>query len=188
MRKFPIYILLAVLAAAFGACGTGGDDSDNWKDYKDWREAGEAFITEQEARTNPDGSPYYTKLVPVWDPEAYVLIHYFNDRELTKGNLSPLFTSTVDVKYYGKLYTDEPFDSSYTSTSPADSIYRVKCNGVIEGWSIALEDMRCGDTCEVVIPYQCGYGSASSGSVIKPYSTLVFGIKLVDIPYYEVNQ
>lgn len=162
------------------------DDDNTWDDYADWRNANEAWLSEQAARTNDDGTPYYTKLTPAWDTSAYVLIHYFNDRRLTEGKLSPLLTSTVDVKYIGRLYNDEPFDSSFTSQSPADSIYRTACNKVIRGWVIALEDMRVGDSCEVLIPYQQAYGAANSG-VIKPYSALNFGIKLVGIPYYEAK-
>lgn len=177
--------MLLGLLVAVAAC-KDDDEEKTWEDYADWREANEQWLAEQAALTNPDGTPYYTKLVPVWDPAAYVLIHYFNDRSETEGRLSPLFTSTVDVKYHGRLYDDEPFDSSYLRTEPADSVYRTACNEVIEGWSIALEDMRVGDTCEVLIPYQQGYGSTNSG-VIKPYSALRFGIKLVGIPYYEVR-
>ncbi|MDE6074493.1 MAG: FKBP-type peptidyl-prolyl cis-trans isomerase, partial [Muribaculaceae bacterium] len=51
---------------------------------------------------------------------------------------------------------------------------------------IALEKMHVGDSVEVIIPYQAGYGASSSGSIL-PYSTLRFGIKLVNIPYYEVR-
>lgn len=47
-------------------------------------------------------------------------------------------------------------------------------------------NMRVGDSARIVIPYNLGYGSSNSG-VIKPYSTLVFDLKLVDIPYYEVR-
>lgn len=181
MKKLPIFIMLVGLLAV--ACS---DDDKTWDDYADWREANEAWLAEQATRTNSDGTPYYTKVVPSWDTAAYVLIHYFNDRRLTEGKLSPLFTSTVDVKYIGRLYDDEPFDSSYLRQEPADSVYRTACNKVIQGWTIALEDMRVGDTCEVLIPYQQGYGAANSG-IIKPYSALKFGIKLVGIPYYEVR-
>ena len=57
---------------------------------------------------------------------------------------------------------------------------------MIEGWKIALVNMRVGDSVRVVIPYKLGYGASGSGA-IPPYSTLVFDMKLVDIPYYEVR-
>lgn len=183
MRRFPILcIIVALFAAIAASCG----DDNNWKDYTDWRNTNNAWIAAQADSLNPDGSKFYTRIVPDWDPGAYVLIHYFNDRSLTAGNLSPIYTSTVDVKYIGQLYDGTVFDTSFANTANGDSIYRTRLNGVIQGWTIALEDMRVGDSCEVVIPWQQGYGAQGSG-IIQPYSALKFGIKLVDIPAYEIR-
>lgn len=184
MKKLPLFFTFALVAILY-ACTPSS--SSIWDEYEAWRKNNESWLIEQQNRTNADGSKYYTTLVPDWDTTQYVLIHYFNDRKLTEGNLSPLFTSTVDVKYKGCLYNEEPFDSSYTNTaSYGDSIYRTQCNKVIQGWAVALEDMRVGDSCEVVIPYSMAYGAQESG-VIKPYSALKFNIKLVDIPFYEIK-
>ena len=111
-------------------------------------------------------------------------MHYFNDRSLTEGNLTPLSTSTVSVKYIGRLYNNEPFDSSYLAT---DSLFTTKVGDVISGWGIALQHMRVGDSVRVVIPYQQAYGATQSGSIL-PYSNLQFDIKLVDIPLYETKR
>lgn len=185
MKKSSLFFLFALAMMTF-SCSLGGESV--WEEYKDWRETNENWFNEQKTRLDADGSKYYTELVPVWDTSQCVLIHYFNDRKLTEGNLSPLYTSTVDVKYKGVMYDDEPFDSSYAFTYPyGDSLYRVQCNGVIQGWTVALEDMRVGDSCEVVIPHTLGYGSQEAG-VLKPYSALKFYIKLVDIPFYEVKE
>lgn len=185
MKKLPFFFIFAIVAIAFG-CSTGDDSA--WEEYADWRDANISWFNEQQNRTNADGSKYYTTLVPDWDTSNCVLIHYFNDRKLTEGNLSPLYTSTVDVKYIGHLYNGTPFDSSYTLTaSYGDSIYRTRCNKIIQGWVVALEDMRVGDSCEVIIPYTMAYGSQDAG-IIKPYSTLKFHIKLVDIPFYEIKE
>ena len=115
-----------------------------------------------------------------------MLIRYLNDRSLTAGNLSPLLTSTVDVKYIGRLYTGEAFDSSYNQKANGDSIFRTSLTGLIQGWQIALVNMNVGDSVEIIIPYNMGYGGSQTG-IIKPYSTLIFNLKLVDIPYYEVR-
>lgn len=185
MKKLPFLFILAITAIII-SCGS--NDDSTWEDYTQWRESNIAWFNEQKARANEDGSKYYNVLIPDWDTSQCVLIHYFNDRKLTEGNLSPLYTSTVDVKYKGCLYNDEPFDSSYTNTaSYGDSIYRTQCNNVIQGWVVALQDMRVGDSCEVVIPYSMAYGSQDLGT-IKPYSMLKFGIKLVDIPFYEIKE
>jgi FKBP-type peptidyl-prolyl cis-trans isomerase len=49
-----------------------------------------------------------------------------------------------------------------------------------------MENMRCGDSVEVIIPYGLAYGSTGSTS-IYPYSNLKFNIRLVDIPLYELK-
>lgn len=186
MKKFPIILTLCVVMACVVSCGTDDDDSDTWGDYKEWREDNEAWLEEQAALTNPDGTPYYERITPSWNPSAYVLMHWFNDRSLTAENLKPYSTSTVDVKYYGRLYDDVAFDSSYAQTAYGDSIYRTQLTQVITGWMIAVTQMHVGDSVDVLIPYQQGYNSSST-SVIKPYSALRFGIKLVDIPYLEIQ-
>lgn len=159
-------------------------DDDIESEYSDWYEANRAWYLSQAERTE-GGVKYYTPVTAPWDPKAEVLIHWFNDTNKTKNNLKPLFTSMVDVKYYLRLYDGTAVDSSYLSTTPGDSLFRCRLNnGVIEGWAIAVPRMHIGDSCRVLIPYNVGYGTTSSGD-IKPYSTLQFDIKLVGIPAYE---
>ncbi len=150
-------------------------------EYEDWREDNDAWFQKQMT------SGQYTVLTAAWDPSAKTLIRWHNDTMLTKGNLKPLITSTVDVKYHVSLYNGTPIDSSYYLTSPADSIYRSILNQNVEGWMIALTHMHVGDSCTVIIPYQQGYGSNKKSDVLIPYSTLVFNLKLVDIYKYKAN-
>lgn len=184
MKKLPYLLILIVAFAFVQSCKLDPDDAkDRWEYYKEWREANELWLQEQ-INKKVDGVQYYRKVVPQYDANAYVLIHYFNDRSQTLGNLSPIFTSTCDIKYYGRTYDNEQFDSSYLLTQNGDSIFRCTGASVIPGMAIALNDMRVGDSCEVIIPYQQAYGSTGNGS-IKPYSNLIFSMKLVDIPAYE---
>lgn len=183
MKKILLYLAGALGTVGLFSCNA--DDESTWDTYADWRETNITWIQAQEARTNADGTPYYTKVIPVWDSQAYVLMKFFNDRSKTEGNLSPMYTSTVNVKYRGRLYNDEPFDSSYLMTANGDSIFQTRPSSVIAGWAIALENMRVGDSCEVVIPYAQAYGATGSGT-IPPYSMLKFDIKLVDIVDYEL--
>lgn len=175
--------IIAITIIALAACNSS--DSDYWEDYAEWREANDQWLAEQQARTNADGTPYFTTIVPEWNPSSFILIHYFNDRSETEGNLSPLFTSTVDTRYYLHLYDGTVADSSSALTTNGPGIFRTKVNSVIQGWSAALTDMRCGDTAEVIIPYALGYGSTNMDPVL-PYSNLQFHMSLVDIPYYEL--
>ncbi len=163
---------------------TSYDDDNTWNDYSEWRDANNDWLLQQGALVGEDGQAFYNRVIPEWNKSAYVYMHFFNDRTKTIGNLSPLYTSTVSVKYIGKLYNDVPFDSSFTAV---DSLFTTKLSSVVSGWTIALQEMRVGDSARVVIPYQQGYGANAQGS-IPPYSALQFDIKLVDIPAYEVKQ
>lgn len=184
MRNLTKSILASLLLLVFvSACSD--DNEDTWKKYADWRELNASWLAEQEALT-VDGQKFYQKITPNYDKGNYVLIHWFNDREATKDNPQPFYTSTVDVKYIGRLYNDEAFDSSYTNTANGDSIFRTKVNGVIAAWTAALQEMHVGDSVQIIAPYQSAYGASSSG-IIKPYSNLVFNIKLVGIPYWEAK-
>ena len=183
---FLPFIVLVAVAASTVSCNTG-DDEDTWKDYAEWRDINEQWIAEMEALRLPDGSPEYTRVVPVWNRNAYVLMKWFNDTMQTRDNLRPLYTSTVDVKYLGQRYDSTPFDSSYVATTYGDSIFRTKASAVITGWAIALERMHVGDSVQVIIPYEQGYGATPVGkqgtsNFLRPYSALQFFIKLVDIP------
>lgn len=184
MKKYP-FILIAVMALGvmFSSCFKDEDDKTA-DEYAEWRESNTDWFEAQKILVE-DGKNYYKTVTAPWDPNAQVLIHWFNDTTKTQGNLKPKFTSMVDVKYYLSLYDNTPIDSSYLSTSPADSLFRCRLNsGVIEGWAIAIPHMHIGDSCRVLIPYSVGYGTTASGD-IKPFSTLKFDIKLVGIPAYE---
>ena len=149
--------------------------------YKDWRESNDKWYQQQAS------SGRYTLLTASWDPSAQVLIRWHNDTMLTRNNLKPLITSTVDVKYHLSTYDGNPVDSSYYMTSPADSIYRSVLNQNVEGWMIALTRMHVGDSCTVIIPYQQGYGSTKKSDNLLPFSNLIFDVKLVDIYKYQAN-
>lgn len=188
MRKLPILLLFTLVSLVFtGFFAACGDDEDNWDDYREWIIGNNTWLGEKNAETNEEtGEPVYTKVIPSYNPAAYVLMRWFNDQSKTAGNLKPLFTSTVDVKYIGHLYDGTPFDSSYLLTANGDSIFRTQLSGVIEGWQIALQMMHVGDSCEVIVPFAQGYGAAGSG-IILPYSNLRFNISLKDIYKYEIR-
>ena len=179
MKKLLLYVLCSITAII----ATGCFDDKVEDEYKDWREANDEWFAAQCANT-----AYYTTVTAPWDDNARVLIHWFNDTMATRTALRPLFSSTVDVKYRGMTKDATPFDSSYLNTSPADSLLRVQLNsGVIEGWAVALPRMHVGDSCRVVIPYSLAYGSTKRNSIVLPYTSLVFDIKLVSIYGYETH-
>lgn len=176
MKKLPCIIALLFVFVAAGCKKDKEEDTNYWTRYEKWRKANVAFFAEQ------SDNPEYTKVYPVWDRTAYILMKYH-----TRGDervQPPYLTSTVDTKYEGRLYDGTVFDSSYDQTSYGDSIFRTRLSEVIEGWQIALTQMHPGDSCTLIIPADLAYGEALQSS-IQPYSVLVFDMKLVDIPTYE---
>ena len=89
----------------------------------------------------------------------------------------PLKEQTVEVKYEGKLIDGTVFDSSY-KRNPQTAKFR--CDQVIKGWTEALQLMPVGSKWELYIPQELAYGERQAGQ-IKPFSTLIFTVELVDI-------
>ena len=86
----------------------------------------------------------------------------------------PTSTSKVNVDYEGKLIDGTVFDSSYKRGQPTT----FQVNQVIKGWTEALQLMPVGSEWELYIPYQLAYGEREAGQTIKPYSALIFKVKL----------
>ena len=93
------------------------------------------------------------------------------------GNNSPGPESVVSVHYRGKLPNGVEFDSSYNRNQPTS----FPVNGVILGWSEALQLMTEGDKWELIIPPDLGYGRKGAGNIIPPDSTLIFEVELLEI-------
>lgn len=61
-------------------------------------------------------------------------------------------------------------------------------NGVVRGFSIALQNMVVGDKWKICIPYHLGYGASgyrqNGITLIRGYSTLFFDVELLEINQY----
>lgn len=89
----------------------------------------------------------------------------------------PKAVDTVVVHYVGTLIDGTEFDNSVSRGEPAT----FPLMGVIRGWTEILQLMPKGSKWKVYIPSDLGYGNQGAGGVIKPGSTLVFEIDLLDI-------
>lgn len=174
--------LTSLLAAAAVALLLPSCMKDTMEDYTEWREANENFVVKKEAEM-AGGEAVFTKIVPSWENGSFILMQWHNDRSQTEQNLSPLYNSTVRVRYEGELMDGTSFGSS--TQASADGIYEAKASDNITGFATAVMNMHVGDTVTAIIPWQLGYGITGSGDKIKPYSTLVFHIRLKEIVNYE---
>ncbi|WP_066960108.1 FKBP-type peptidyl-prolyl cis-trans isomerase [Microbulbifer sp. Q7] len=94
---------------------------------------------------------------------------------ITEGSgASPSETSVVEVDYKGTLIDGTEFDSSYKNGQPV----QFPVNGVIKGWTEALQLMKEGAKWELYIPSDLAYGPGGAGGLIGPNSTLIFEVEL----------
>lgn len=89
----------------------------------------------------------------------------------------PKATDTVTTHYRGTLIDGTEFDSSYSRGEPTS----FPVNGVISGWTEALQLMKEGAKWQLFIPADLAYGDRSVGGKIKPNSTLLFDIELISV-------
>lgn len=91
---------------------------------------------------------------------------------------SPKATDVVSAHYSGTLLDGTEFDSSYKRGQPLS----VPVNGVIAGWTEALQKMKVGDKWQLFIPSNLAYGETpQEGSPIPPNAVLIFDIELLGI-------
>jgi len=111
-------------------------------------------------------------------PEVSVTESGLQYEVLTTGDgEKPSASSTVSTHYRGTLIDGTEFDSSYSRNQPTE----FPVNGVIAGWTEALQLMTVGSKWKLFIPYQLAYGEQGAGGAIGPYQTLIFEIELLEI-------
>ena len=89
----------------------------------------------------------------------------------------PKATDTVTTHYRGTLIDGTEFDSSYKRGQPAS----FPVNGVIAGWTEALQMMKVGSKWQLAIPANLAYGERGAGETIGPNAALVFEVELLGI-------
>lgn len=130
------------------------------KEFGEYKTQNEKFLAENKTKegvkTTPNGLQY--KIV-----------------KEGKGAI-PTDTTKVKVNYKGTLIDGTEFDSSYKR----NEAFECTAKDVIKGWGEAITMMPVGSKWELYIPQELAYGDKNMGT-IKPYSTLIFEVELVDI-------
>jgi FKBP-type peptidyl-prolyl cis-trans isomerase FklB len=129
--------------------------------YKDYIEKNEAYLAKNKEKAGvtvtPSGLQYEV---------------------ITMGTgPKPTAQNTVKVHYVGTLIDGTEFDSSVKRNQPA----QFGVSQVIPGWTEALQLMPVGSKFNLVIPEALAYGARGAGEVIKPFSTLIFQVELLEI-------
>jgi FKBP-type peptidyl-prolyl cis-trans isomerase len=123
--------------------------------YKDWIQQNEDFLAKNKEKQGVTVTPSGLQ---------YEVIKLGNE-------------NTVKVNYTGTLIDGTEFDSSIKRNEPA----QFPVGNIIPGWKEALQLMPVGSKFKVYIPQNLAYGAAGAGEKIKPYSTLIFEIELLEI-------
>ncbi len=97
---------------------------------------------------------------------------------ITEGSgQKPTLRSSVTTHYHGTLPNGTVFDSSYQRGQPAT----FPVNGVIAGWTEALQLMPEGSKWRLYIPSDLAYGKRGAGRDIGPDAALVFDVELLKV-------
>lgn len=99
--------------------------------------------------------------------------------EIIKAGTGPKPKAEDQVKcnYHGTTIDGKIFDSSVERGEPAT----FPVNRVIPGWTEALQLMPVGSKWKLYIPANLAYGEKGAGANIKPNSTLIFEVELLEI-------
>jgi FKBP-type peptidyl-prolyl cis-trans isomerase FklB len=129
--------------------------------FKDYIAENEAFLTKNKEKSGVSVTPSGLQ---------YEVIKMGTGQKPTQN-------STVKVHYTGTLIDGTEFDSSVKRNEPA----QFPVSGVIPGWTEALQLMPVGSKFKLYIPENLAYGANKAGDVIKPFSTLIFEVELLEI-------
>ena len=163
MRALKILALVLMPVAALTACEKKSDAATSGASYDTSADANTRFLADYAAR------PGVTKLP---DGLMYRVIKSGTGPAVQKNS------DVVTVYYKGALITGKVFDQ----TKPEEPA-QFQAGGLIPGWVEALKLMKTGDTWEVVVPADLGYGADGAGDAIPPNQTLVFTMALAKVEY-----
>ena len=200
------YLFLLVMAVfALSSCS---ENDDSYDAYANWQERNEKAFADTLAYAKKMGESQGWYVYRNWSLENqtpnkdvngmnvpltykdcdHIIVHVLEKGE---GTTSPMYTDSVRVSYRGSLIQttdkdgsvnagyvfDKTFEGTYNKQTAMLSTFAV--SKVVDGFATALMRMHPGDHWMVYIPYQLGYGSAtSSSSTIPAYSMLRFEIVL----------
>lgn len=194
--KLKHYLFVCLSLLGFASCS---EEDDTVEEYANWQSKNEAYFEEQYQshlaassatcfvlKSYSKGDTIQLSDLPHTD---CILVDVLPSDFTVEGDktTTPIYTDEVAIHYNGRLLpslsyvSGYQFDSSYSGTFTEDiaepSVMLV--NGVIKGFSTALQHMRRGDHWRITIPHQLGYGTSEYNGV-PGYSTLIFEIRMVD--------
>ncbi len=127
--------------------------------------AEEGILNQYLAENNIEAQPEESGLIIVIDEQG--------------SGPMPEAGQTVKVHYTGKLLDGTVFDSSVERGEPIE--FSLGRGQVIRGWDEGLSKINVGTKATFIIPSHLAYGDQARGAHIKPFSSLVFDVELIDV-------
>ncbi|MFH0866291.1 MAG: FKBP-type peptidyl-prolyl cis-trans isomerase [Bacteroidota bacterium] len=135
----------------------------------------QAMMEERKAKEPEDINKFLKDSSITVSPTATGLYYIETKRGI---GAKPVKGDSVSVNYTGKYLEGYVFASSVGS-DPIDVV--LGNNEMIPGWEEGILLMRAGGKATFIIPSDLAYGSKGAGTLILPYTPLVFDVELVKI-------
>lgn len=164
------------------------------KDVQSMEEIQSAQLKEQEDRMNNEKSDleaYIQANYPDAQPTASGM--YFISKKQGSGQQAEA-GKTVKVHYKGMLLDGTYFDTSVKEAAQEQGLYDERREPyapfefplgqgrVIQGWDEGIAMLKEGGEATLIIPSNLAYGAnPRPGGPIKPYSTLIFEVELIEV-------
>lgn len=190
--KFLPTLLLMLAVVMMASCSEATTAEE---EYPDWQVTNESYFDKLYTATKAkiDAGDTSWKIIRSWTLDSTLATHSYDHIIVhveSEGNstVRAYTNDSVRVHYKGRLIPSKSytsgyvFDKSYTGTfnaissTPSEGVV----SGYVNGFTTAILNMHLGDSWEVYIPYQLGYGTTEK-STIPAYSTLIFNVNLVGI-------
>ncbi len=206
MNKF-LFILFAVVGlVSMTSCSETDEDNAEYAGWQTRNDAFFAQWY-QRAVDSVAANPAKWKLIKSYTkdtgvqgaPTDYIIVRVISQKNAHDENAeilameSPIFTDSVRVHYRGNLIPSPSYSvpspsfekvgfqfttSWFGEYNPLIMIpAKFAVNGLVDGFSTALQHMHVGDRWEVCLPYQLGYSDKETDAT-PAYSVLVFDITL----------
>ena len=182
--------LLAAVGSALVALSVGcTPDTPTDPDSATEPAAADGAQSPASADTTPDSPPAPPPASPLEAGRAFLAENGMRASVVTTGSglqyevlvsgdgTTPGPRDMVTTHYHGTLVNGRVFDSSVQRGQPI----AFPVDGVISGWTEALQLMKVGDKWKLYIPPELAYGERGQPPTIGANETLIFEVELLDL-------
>jgi len=203
---FSALIFALCFGGLLTACSENLDDDDD-VEFADWQTRNDAYFAERMAEARAAIATAKAQYGDAWEDhcdyriyrnysigDAYAatsadsIVVLIEERGTGSG--CPMYTDSVGLNYIGRLMPSDSYSEGKIFDHSGYTVYEsdifnaatahptsMLVSNTVSGMTTALMRMHIGDKWKVFIPYNLGYGAAST-TAIPAYSTLIFRMQL----------